>query len=114
MKNRSIDYLRTPQVSNGNWTLHESLAFVNLGKSSAHSYGIVPGYDDNGRRKHTDRVPPFPWLPMPDSIVRSARGRKLFLAEEIIAWRDAMRDRSRQIDAIAINHSKALVEREGN
>jgi len=114
MKKQSIDYLRIPQVSIGNWTLLESLAFANLGKSTAHSYGIVPGYDDNGRRKHTDRTPPFPWLPMPDSIIRSERGRKLFLAEEIIAWRDAMRDRSRQIDAININHSKALVEREGN
>ncbi len=98
MKKQTIEYLRIPQVSIGNWTLHESLEFVNLGKSSAHSYGIVPSYDDNGRRKHTDRTPPFPWLPMPDSIVRNERGRKLFLAEEIIAWRNAMRDRSRRID----------------
>jgi hypothetical protein len=114
MKNINNNGLRTSQVSIGNWTLRESLAFANLGKSTAHVYGIVPGYDDNGRRKQTGRKAPFPWLPMPDSIIRSERGRKLFLAEEIIAWRNAMRDRSRQIDAIAINSTYALVELEDN
>ena len=105
MKKQSIDYLRIPQVSISNWSLRESLAFANLGKSTAHGYGIVPSYDDNGRRKQTSRNTPFPWLPMPDSIIRSERGRKLFLAEEIIAWRDAIRDRSRRMeeaDVIAV------------
>lgn len=81
----------------GNVTLLEAIAFVRLGKSTAYKYGVIPEYDENGERKNTEKAaPPFPWLPMPDSIIRNEHGRKLFCAEEIRAWRDAMRARSRQ------------------
>jgi hypothetical protein len=80
----------------GNVTLLEATTFVGIGTSTAYSYGIVPMYDASGKRKHTNRVAPFPWLPMPDSLIRTEHGRKLFEAEEIHAWRHAMRARSRQ------------------
>lgn len=80
----------------GNVTLLETITFVRLGKSTAYDYGIVPKYDASGKRKQTNKVAPFPWLPMPDSLIRNEHGRKLFEAEEIHAWRHAMRARSRQ------------------
>lgn len=80
----------------GNVTLLEAITFVGLGRSTAYHYGIVPTYDASGKRKHTNRVAPFPWLPMPESLIRNEHGRKLFEAEKIHAWRDAMRALSYQ------------------
>ena len=90
------------------------LVFAGLSKATAYKWGLVPEYDDSGRLVETGKVPPFPWMRMPHSLVRNRRGKKLFLADEIRTWLKAVRDRSRQIDAIAINNSKALVEHEDN
>ncbi|KZC40410.1 hypothetical protein RHOFW510R12_04025 [Rhodanobacter sp. FW510-R12] len=80
----------------GNVGLPPSLKFVGLSNSSAHQYGLVPIYDDDGNRIDQGKVAPFPWLPMPDSIVRAPGRKKIFPAEEIRAWRDAITHRSRK------------------
>jgi len=98
----------------GNVALDRTLSFVGVCKATAYKWGLVPVYDDNGRLVETGRVPPYPWTRMPHSITRDPRRKKLFLAEEIRAWRETVRDRSRQIDAIAINNANALVERQDN
>jgi len=90
------------------------LVFAGLSKATAYKWGLVPEYDDSGRLVETGKVPPFPWMRMPHSLIRNRRGKKLFLADEIRTWLKAVRDRSRQIDAIAINNPNALVEREDN
>jgi len=109
------DYERTEVTfefpHSGNATLKQVLIFAGLSKATAYKHGIVPEYDDDGQLIDTGKVPPFPWSRMPHSLVRNRKGKKLFLAEEIRAWRQAVRDRSREIDAIAINNSNALVER---
>ncbi|ULU23382.1 hypothetical protein DYST_00278 [Dyella terrae] len=45
------------------------------------------------------------------SLVRNRNGKKLFLAEEIRAWRKVVRDRSRQVDDTNTNNSCALIKR---
>lgn len=87
------------------------LDFAGISKATAYKWGLVPEYHDNGRLIETGKVLPFPWMRMPHSLVRSRRGKKLFLADEIRTWLKTIRDRSRQIDAIATNNSNAHVER---
>jgi|GEM_PF-6443471 len=98
----------------GNVGLQRSLKFGGLSNSKAYQYGLVPIYDEKRNRIDSGKEAPFPWLPMPDSIVREPGQRKIFLAEEIRAWRDAITSRSREIDTIATNKSNALVERGEN
>ena len=98
----------------GNVALKQVLVFAGLSKATAYKHGIVPVYDDYGQLITTGEAPPFPWCRMPHSLVRNRKGKKLFLAEEIRAWRQAVRDRSRLIDGIATHHSNTLVEREDN
>lgn len=105
---------RAAQTLVGNIPLRQSLAFVGIARSTAYEYGLVPEYDECGRRKPSRRAPPFPWTAMPDSITRSGSCRKLFRAEDILEWRDAMHDRSRQVDGIATHHSNTLIERGGD
>jgi hypothetical protein len=105
---------RAAQALVGNITLRQALAFTGIARSTAYKYGLVPEYDECGRRKPPRRPPPFPWLPMPDSITRSGSCRKLFRAEDILEWRDAMHDLSRQVDGIAPHHSNTLIKRGGN
>lgn len=98
----------------GNVGLQQSLRFACVSKSMAYGHGLIPVYDRNRKRKDSGKVAPFPWLPMPDSIVREPGQRKIFLAEEIRAWRDAITRRSRQIEGITLNNSDALYERGDN
>lgn len=91
----------------GNVGLNQCLKFAGISKSTAFAQGIVPIYDDSGKRIEPRKVAPFPWLPMPDSIVRRPGQRKIFLAEEIRAWRAAITGRSRQIDGITLNSPNA-------
>jgi hypothetical protein len=98
----------------GNVGLHQSLKFAGLSKSKAYQYGLVPIYDEKRNRIDPGKEAPFPWLPMPDSIIREPGQRKIFLAEEIRAWRDAITHRSRQIDSITLNNPNALYERGDN
>jgi hypothetical protein len=88
---------RAAQTLVGNITLRQALAFMGIARSTAYHYGIVAEYNERGKRKPPRRTPPFPWLPMPDSITRSGSCRKLFRAEDILAWRDAMHARSSQM-----------------
>lgn len=85
----------------GNATLRESLAFVKLSKASAYKFGIVPMINDEGLLIEARTPPPFPWTRMPLPITQ--KGKKLFDAAEIRAWRDAMRDRSRQTVHSSVN-----------
>jgi hypothetical protein len=98
----------------GNVGLHQCLTFAGLSNSKAYQDGLVPMYDDKRNRIDPGKEAPFPWLPMPDSIVREPGQRKLFLAEEIRAWRDAITHRSRQIDGITLNSPNALYARGDN
>lgn len=98
----------------GNVGLQRSLNFAGLSNSKAYQDGIVPIYDEKRNRIDPGKQAPFPWLPMPDSIVREPCKRKIFLAEEIRAWRDAITRRSRQIDGITLNNPNALHERGDN
>lgn len=98
----------------GNVGLSPSLKFAGISNSAAYEHGLVPVYDKNRNRIDSGKVAPFPWLPMPDSIVREPGQKKIFLAEEIRLWRDAITKRSRQVDGITTHHSTALIEREGN
>jgi len=98
----------------GNVALKPVLVFAGLSKATAYKHGIVPVYDDDGQLIDTGKAPPFPWSRMPHSLVRNRKGKKLFPAEEIRAWLQAVRDRSRQIDAIAINNANALIKRGEN
>jgi hypothetical protein len=95
----------------GNVALKPCLVFAGLSKATAYYYGIVPEYDDNGQLIETGKEPPFPWIRMPHSLVRNRKGKKLFIAEEIRAWRQAVRDRSRQFDDANTNNSSALIKR---
>jgi len=98
--------------TSGNVGLASSLKFVGLSKSKGYQYGLIPVYDDAGNRIDEGKVAPFPWLPMPDSIIRAPGQKKIFLAEEIRAWRDAVTHRSRQGDQTNPNIKFALNERE--
>lgn len=80
----------------GNVGLLSSLKFAGISKSKGYQYGLIPVYDDAGNRIDEGKVAPFPWLPMPDSIIRAPGQKKIFLAEEIRAWRDAVTNHSRQ------------------
>lgn len=82
--------------TSGNVGLFPSLKFAGLSKSKGYQYGLIPVYDDAGNRIDQGKVAPFPWLPMPDSIIRAPGQKKIFLAEEIRAWRDAVTNHSRQ------------------
>jgi hypothetical protein len=84
--------------TSGNVGLLPSLKFAGTSKSTAYKYGLIPVYDDDGNRIDEGKVAPHPWLPMPDSIIRAPGQKKIFLAEEIRAWRDAITRRSRQSD----------------
>jgi len=88
----------------GNVALKPTLAFAGLSKATAYKYGIVPEYDDDGQLVDTGKTPPFPWSRMPHSLIRNRNGKKLFDAAEIRAWRESVRDRSRQIDGISPNN----------
>lgn len=93
--------------TSGNVGLPPILKFAGISKSKAYQYGLVPVYDKNGKRINEGMVaPPHPWLPMPDSIIRVPGQKKIFLAEEVRAWRDAITNRSRHL-----NNSNALYER---
>ena len=98
----------------GNVGLIPSLKFAGTSKSSGYSWGLIPIFDEDGNRIDERKLPPFPWLPMPDSITRAPGQKKIFLAEEIRAWRDAITRRSRQIDGITLNNPNALHERGDN
>lgn len=98
----------------GNVGLRQSLKFGGLSKSKAHQDGLVPMYDDERNRIDHGKVAPFPWLPMPDSIVREPGKKKIFAAEEIRAWRDAITRRSRQSDDTKTNKPSALTTRGDN
>ena len=95
----------------GNVALKPVLVFAGLSKATAYKYGLVPEYDDGGQLVKTGKEPPFPWTLMPHSLVRRRKGKKLFLAEEIRAWLQAVRDRSRQLDDANTNNSSALIKR---
>ena len=95
----------------GNVPLKPVLVFAGLSKATAYKYGIVPEYNDAGELLETGKVPPFPWMRMPHSLIRNPNGKKLFLAEEIRTWREAVRDRSRQVDDANTNNSSALIKR---
>ena len=98
----------------GNVGLLESLKFARLSKSKGYQYGLIPVYDRDRNRIDHGKVAPFPWLPMPDSIIREPGQKKIFLAEEIRLWRDAITSRSRRIDVIALNNPSALIKRGEN
>lgn len=82
--------------TSGNVGLPPSLKFAGISRSKAYQYGLVPIYDENGNRINESEVAPHPWLPMPNSIIRAPGLKKIFLAEEIRAWRDAVTARSRR------------------
>lgn len=82
--------------TSGNVRLLPSLKFAGISKSKGYQYGLIPVYDDDGNRIDEGKVAPFPWLPMPESIIRAPGQKKIFLAEEIRAWRDAVTNHSRQ------------------
>jgi hypothetical protein len=96
----------------GNVGLIQSLKFIGISKSYAYFLHLVATYDKDGNRIDEGKVAPFPWLPMPDSITRAPGRKKIFLAEEIRAWRDAITRRSRQIDDAKTNKPSALIKRE--
>jgi hypothetical protein len=98
----------------GNVGLRECLEFAGISKSTAYQCGLVPMYDRDRNRIDPGKVAPFPWLPMPDSIVREPGQKKIFLAEEIRAWRDAVVNRSRRLDGLTLNNPNALYERGEN
>ncbi|MBN8924953.1 MAG: hypothetical protein J0I96_17920 [Rhodanobacter sp.] len=98
--------------TSGNVGLLQSLKFVGISRSKAYQYGLVPLYDEDGNRIDEGKVAPFPWLPMPDSIIRAPGQKKIFLAEEIRAWRDAVTHRSRQGDQTNPNIKFVLNEHE--
>lgn len=100
--------------TSGNVGLLPSLKFAGISKSRAYQYGLVPMYDDDGNRIDQGKVAPFPWLPMPDSIIRAPGQKKIFLAEEIRVWRDAITNRSRRHDSANPNKTIALIERGDN
>lgn len=82
--------------TSGNVGLLQSLKFAGISRSKAYQHGLVPVYDEDGNRIDEGKVAPHPWLPMPDSIICAPGQKKIFLAEEIRAWRDAVIARSRQ------------------
>lgn len=92
----------------GNVALKQSLDFAGLSHATAYKYGIVPEYGDDGQLADTGKVPPFPWIRMPDSLIRCRNGKKLFDAAEIRAWLEAVRERSRQIGAANTSNLSAL------
>jgi hypothetical protein len=98
----------------GNVGLNQCLRFAGISKSTAYAYGLVPIYDEGGIRIDPGKAAPFPWLPMPDSIVRGPGQKKIFLAEEIRAWRDAVVNRSRRLDSPTLNSPNALYKRGEN
>lgn len=100
--------------TSGNVGLAASLKFAGLCRSRAYQYGLVPIYGDDGNRIDQGKVAPFPWLPMPDSIIRAPGQKKIFLAEEIRTWRDAVTARSRQGAQTNLNKTNALIERGDN
>lgn len=88
----------------GNVTLKEVLAFARLSKTNAYKFGVVPEYGDDGKLRDKGKITPFPWIRMPHSLIRNSNGKKIFDAAEIRAWRESVRDRSRQIDGISLNN----------
>jgi hypothetical protein len=78
----------------GNLTLRDILAVAKLSKSTAYNYGIVPKYNDDGAPIEIGKVPPRPWLRLPEPIVKT--GKKLWAASDIIVWLKAIRVRSCQ------------------
>lgn len=98
--------------TSGNVGLAPSLKFAGLSKSKGYQYGLIPVYDEDGNRIDEGKVAPHPWLPMPDSIIRAPGQKKIFLAEEIRVWRDAVTNRSRQSGQTNRNIKFVLNERE--
>lgn len=76
------------EVSAGFVSLSEILKFANLSNSSAYVYGLVPMYDESGHLKPNDKIPPHPWLQLPEPVIKT--GKKRWATAAIGAWFDRM------------------------
>ena len=76
------------EVSAGFVSLSEILKFANLSNSSAYGYGLVPMYDESGHLKPNDKIPPHPWLQLPEPVIKT--GKKRWATAAIGAWFDRM------------------------
>ncbi|NYE30025.1 hypothetical protein HDE78_002993 [Rhodanobacter sp. K2T2] len=80
--------LAAVEVSAGFMSLSEILKFAKLSNSSAYLYGLVPMYDASGHLKQNDKIPPHPWLQLPEPVIKT--GKKRWATAAIGAWFDRM------------------------
>lgn len=68
----------------GNTTLAEILSEAVLSKSSAYAMGLVPMYEKDGTPIESKKIPPLPWIKLPDAVVK--QGKKRWAKADIKAW----------------------------